>query len=70
MCEIVIFGGTTEGRMLAEFLSRQRVETHVCAATAYGGSLLPQAEGIAVSAIPLSREEMERCWKEKTETGN
>ena len=65
MCEIVIFGGTTEGRMLAEFLSRQRVETHVCAATAYGGSLLPQAEGIAVSAIPLSREEMERMLEKK-----
>ncbi len=40
MYKILLFAGTTEGRELAEYLSRQQVETEVCVATGYGGQLL------------------------------
>ena len=38
----MLFAGTTEGRELAEFLDRQGVSCHVCAATEYGGQLLDE----------------------------
>ena len=40
MEKLLLFAGTTEGRELAEFLDRQGVSCHVCAATEYGGQLL------------------------------
>ena len=40
MCKVILFGGTTEGRLLARFLSENQIDTVVCVATEYGGSLL------------------------------
>lgn len=40
---MLVFGGTTEGRTLVEWLSGQEVATTVCSATEYGGSLLPES---------------------------
>lgn len=34
--KILIFGGTTEGRKLTEYLAARKVRVHVCVATAYG----------------------------------
>ena len=42
MEKLLLFAGTTEGRELAEFLDRQGVSCHVCAATEYGGQLLDE----------------------------
>ena len=53
MSKICIFGGTTEGRKLAEFLSRQPCDVMVCVATDYGQTLLPEAEHVSVSARRL-----------------
>lgn len=53
MSKICIFGGTTEGRKLAEFLSGQPCDVMVCVATDYGQTLLPEAEHISVSARRL-----------------
>ena len=36
MSDILIFGGTTEGRELSEFLQRCGVRAHICVATEYG----------------------------------
>ena len=44
MSKICIFGGTTEGRKLAEFLSGQPCDVMVCVATDYGQTLLPESE--------------------------
>ena len=59
MCRIVLFGGTTEGRRLAEFLNREQVETRVCVATEYGGSLLPEGPYLTVSDERLDGAAME-----------
>ena len=41
MKNILLFAGTTEGRLLAEFLIHQPVRLHTAVATTYGASLLP-----------------------------
>lgn len=43
---VLLFGGTSEGRELALWLSGLGVSVTACAATRYGGDLLPRAEGI------------------------
>ena len=53
MSKICIFGGTTEGRTLAEFLSGQPCDVTVCVATDYGQTLLPESEHVSVSARRL-----------------
>lgn len=58
MSEIIIFAGTTEGRELTEFLSRQHVEADVCTATEYGGQLAAGGEGIHVHTGRMDESEM------------
>ena len=59
MCQILLFGGTTEGRLLSEFLVNNRIPSVVCAATAYGGSLSASSAEVRVLAERLTSEEME-----------
>ena len=42
MCKIWIFGGTTEGRLLAEYCSREKIEAWVNVASEYGEELLQE----------------------------
>lgn len=56
--KVLIFGGTTEGRELAEYLADHGVRIHVCVVTAYGESLLPQGGWVTVSHERLNAEEM------------
>ena len=58
---ILIFAGTTEGRRLAEYLAAQKIQVHVCVATEYGESLLPQADHITISHDRMNAEEM-KCF--------
>ncbi len=37
MSKLLIFGGTTKGRALAEFCSGEKIEAYVSTATEYGG---------------------------------
>ena len=71
---VLVFGGTTEGRTLVEWLSAQGVQTTVCSATEYGGSLLPEGENIrsivdrldADAMCALMRSEPYRCVVDAT----
>ena len=65
MSKICIFGGTTEGRKLAEFLSGQPCDVMVCVATDYGQTLLPEAEHVSVSARRLPVGEIVSLLTEK-----
>ena len=56
MCDVLIFGGTTEGRKIAEYISRHHISGYVCVATEYGESLLPQNEYVRVSHERLKEE--------------
>ncbi|MEO2263611.1 precorrin-6A reductase [Dorea sp. YH-dor228] len=58
--KILIFGGTTEGRKLAEYLVKRQVQVHVCVATSYGESLLPEDTNITVSHNRMDCEEMQQ----------
>lgn len=60
MTKICLFAGTTEGRRLTEFLSKQDTNLTVCVATDYGESLLQEGERISVSHKRLSAEEILR----------
>lgn len=55
---IVIFGGTSEGRFLAETFKNTALEVHLCVATDYGAALLPDSPNIKVYAGRMEEEEM------------
>ena len=44
--KVLIYAGTTEGRKLVSYLGRRGVRLHVCVATAYGESLLPEEDSL------------------------
>lgn len=58
MEKVLIFGGTAEGRNLAEYLYKNRISFHICVATEYGEKLLPEGEGISITARRLDVDEM------------
>lgn len=68
MQKVVVFAGTIEGRKIAEFLHAQGVDTHVCVATEYGESLLPEGEHLTVSHDRLTKEEMETLFQKEKVT--
>lgn len=56
--DILIFGGTTEGRELAEALAAAGWSVTLSVATDYGAALVPRLPGLAVSARRLERGDM------------
>lgn len=65
MYKFVVFGGTTEGRELAEFLASQKAGLTVCVATEYGESILhmdqdlePSGDNIKILRGRMTKEEM------------
>ena len=42
--DVILFAGTTEGRMLAEACRNMPLTLHVCVATDYGETLIEPAE--------------------------
>ena len=58
MSEIIIFGGTTEGRLLAEYCHEHQIPARVCVTSEYGADLLPESSWLKVEARALSREEI------------
>lgn len=64
--KVVIFGGTTEGRQLAEYLVQlnkkekgQTIEVHVCVASEYGAQVLPDDAALKVHVGRLEQEAMQ-----------
>lgn len=55
--EVLVFGGTVEGRQLVEWLDARGCEVVVCVATDYGASLLPSGGRVTCLQGPLSHEE-------------
>lgn len=48
MCKILIFGGTTEGRELADFCGKNKIGAYISVTTDYGAQLIPKSEHITV----------------------
>lgn len=59
MAKVVIFGGTCEGRLIGEAFAGTKLELHICVATEYGASLLPDCENIHIHAGRMEQAEME-----------
>lgn len=59
MSDIVIFGGTSEGRMLAEAFRETEIQVHICVATEYGAGLLPKGSNLHVHTGRMNAAEME-----------
>lgn len=57
--KIVIFGGTAEGRKLVEAASSGDLKLHICVATEYGASLLPERENVMIHQGAMEENEME-----------
>ena len=58
MYKFCVFAGTTEGREIVDFLSKQPVSVTACVTTEYGGSLLEATENLCVSVKRLTEEQM------------
>lgn len=58
MAEILLFGGTVEGRILAEYLNANQKNAYVCVATDHGEQLLPEGSFIQTSAKRLNEKEI------------
>lgn len=62
--EVLVFGGTSEGRRLVEWLdARGSCRIVACAATAYGVSLLEGSPRVSTLEGPLSTEEKRRLME-------
>lgn len=59
MYKVLLFGGTVEGRTVAEYLNENKIPSIVCVATEYGESLLPQGEYLELSHERLDEKQME-----------
>ncbi len=64
MTKILLFGGTMEGRILAELLNEKEIPTCVCVATEYGEKLLPKGKHIKILSERLTEKQMEVLMKE------
>lgn len=62
---IVVFGGTTEGRILCKYLSKKKINTIVFVATEYGREVLEPNPYLSIQVGRLNRLEMERELKQK-----
>lgn len=58
MCKVILFGGTTEGRRLADYCSRHHIETVVCVVSDWGAGLLPESPWLRVRTGAMEAEEM------------
>ena len=62
---IVVFAGTTEGRLLAERLAASGVEVTACVATEYGEKLMPEQSCLQVHRGRMDAEEMADFLQQK-----
>lgn len=57
--KVMLFAGTTEGRLLCEFLAEKKITACVCVATSYGEKLLASGENMEICTGCLDRAQME-----------
>lgn len=60
----VIFGGTVEGRLLAEHFAKKEINIHLSVATEYGATLIPKADNIYVHCGRLDEKGIEGFLKD------
>ncbi len=61
-----IFGGTTEGRLLAEFLCNRHIKVDLYVATEYAEQFVEEIDNISVFQKRLDKNEMINLFKDKS----
>lgn len=56
--QILVFGGTSEGRQLAEAYIQNHIYCTICVATEYGGQMLPESEYLNIICARLDLDEI------------
>lgn len=69
MSRVLIFGGTTEGRILAEFCAREQIGSVVCVTTDYGAELLQKSEYVQLSVGKKDEEGIRELLAEEQKLG-
>lgn len=59
MCKVILFGGTMEGRKLADYCAVHEIDAMVCVVSEYGAGLLPDSPWVKVCQGAKTEEEME-----------
>ena len=65
MCKLLIFGGTTEGRQLAQFCADHRISAWVSVASQSGCDLLPSSEYLRILVNRMDWQEMAEFMRDK-----
>ena len=65
MKEVLIFGGTTEGRRLSEYLAEAGIAHTICVATEYGEQVLKEHSLVKVHQGRMQEQEIRTFIKEK-----
>ncbi len=65
MCKVMIFGGTTEGRLLAEYCGKNRIPAYVSVVSEYGRDLLGENRYIRPVTGAMDAEQMRNWLTEK-----
>ena len=65
MCRLLIVGGTTEGRQLAQFCADHRISAWVSVASQYGCDLLPSSEYLHILVNRMDWQEMAEFMRDK-----
>lgn len=66
MCKILIFGGTTEGRKLAEYCTENKINTYISVTTNYGAELIPKSKYLSIIIGKMDGVQMLDFMKNKT----
>ena len=65
MKQVIVFAGTTEGRLVSEWLARQGVETLCSVATEYGRQLVEEIPHLSVCRGRMTPERMCEVFEEE-----
>ncbi len=58
MSDVIIFGGTTEGRLLAEACAERKIQAVVCVVSDYGKWVLPESPWLNIHRQAMTEAEM------------
>ncbi len=65
MASILLFGGTTEGRQLCDFLREKAISATVCVASAYGEEQITAGKSLRILAQRLDKDAMTQLIRQE-----
>ena len=63
MNKIIVFGGTAEGRQIADYYRNKNIEIVMCVATEYGEKLLDEGDNLKVMCGRLACRDMKELFQ-------